>query len=465
MTRKFAGGTRFRLFPVYAEGQSETIEVGLPPGAIGAGPSDPTLYVADAAGKARPYDPPDSGPPWDGAVLAPARPDADGHFDRIPFGTPQFLAAHLYGSVRHTLDIWQRYLRRRVTWWDADIFPRMELIPLLDWNNAQSGPGFMETGLWRGDGGQSQPFALNFDVVAHETGHQILFSVVGVPDADAIGVPFLAFHESFSDLVALIGVMHFPTVLERLLTQTQGNLYVLNLVNRIGETSANTQIRLAANLDTMDSVAGIALAPDGTWIDPAGLGRNQHAVAGPLTGAVFDVLAELFQDMLVSRGLLAPEADARGWSRADVDAAFDDLHLRTSRAYRRFAEGFDLAIRDARDAVGHALAHAMQTVEPRGLTFDEVAARFIEGLLAEGCGAVLHAVLDHFLWRGIDPRPFLTFVPAPHPGGLPRPDRRRAELFAVVPTPLRAHCPGCDPGGTLRATRLIRVGHHRRADR
>jgi hypothetical protein len=446
-------GTRFRLFAVFAEGVAETVAIDLPPGAVGPGPSDAELYVADAADKPAPYDPPAYGPPYAGALLPPALPDAAGNFDHIAVDTPQFLAAHLYGSVRHTLDIWQRYIGRPVRWWDASVFPRMELIPLLDWDNAQSGPGFMETGLWRGADGEVQPFALNFDVVAHETGHAILFSLVGVPSPAEIGVPFLAFHESFADLVALIGVMQFPSVLDRLLAQTEGNLYVLNLVNRIGETSSHTQIRLAANLATMADVAGIALAPDGTWIDPAGLGRNQHAVAAPLTGAIFDVLVELFQDRLVAAGLLPQEADARGWTRAEVDAAFLDLHETAARAFRRFAQGFAAAIRDVRDEVGRALAHVMQTVQPAGLTFDAVAARFIEGMLAQGRGPLLEAMLDHFLWRGIDPRPFLRFVPAELMAG-----RARADRFRVACVPPRSQC-RCHPGGKLWATRLIRDGH------
>ena len=220
-----ARGTRFRLFAVYAEGMApELITLPLPPGSIGPGPSDPDLSVADAADKAQPYDPPGYAPPFTGALLPPALPDAAGNFDHVPFGTPQFLAAHLYGSVRFTLEIWQDYLRRRIVWASAEQYPQMELVPLLDWNNAQSGPGFLETGLYRGTDGAMQPFALDFDVVGHETGHQILFSVIGVPDADEIGVPFLAFHEAFSDLIAIVAVMHFPSVLPRLLAQTEGNL-------------------------------------------------------------------------------------------------------------------------------------------------------------------------------------------------------------------------------------------------
>jgi hypothetical protein len=447
-------GTRFRLFPVYAEGmQPEVVSVPMPPRAIGPGPSDPTLYVADAAAKPQPYDPPSYMPPYRGTLLPPAMPDAAGHFDRIAFGTPQFLAAHLYGSVRHTLDIWQHYLRRRVVWAHAAEFPAMELVPLLDWNNAQSGPGFLETGLWHGPDGERQPFALNFDVIGHETGHQILFAIVGLPETDEIGVPFLAFHEAFCDLIGIVAVMHFPSVLPRLLEETRGNLYLLNLVNRFAETDAHSQIRLASNTASMADVAGITLAPDGNWIDPTGQGRNQHAVAAPLVGAIFDIFVEIYQETLVAEGLLPEESDGRGWTRSEVDAAFRDLHCASARALRRFPSGFDAAIRHARDETGHAMAHVMLTMKPDRLTFDKVAARFIEGLLQRGHGAILHAAFDHFLWRGIDPRPYLQFVPIAGRG------RRAAHLFRVVTPERRTGCARCAPHLALTAARLIRAGH------
>ncbi len=447
-----APGTRFRLFAVYAEGMTpDTVAIPLPPGTIGPGPSDSRMYVADAAAKPAPYDPPTYLPPYEGALLAPALPDADGHFDRIPLDTPQFLAAHLYGSVRHTLALWEAYIGRRIEWASAAEFPQMELIPLLDWNNAQSGPGFLESGLWRGPDGETQPFALNFDVAAHETGHQILFSVIGVPDADRIGVPFLAFHEAFSDLIAIVGVLHFPSVIPRLLAETNGNLYVLNLVNRFAETSATTQIRLASNTATMADVAGITLSPDGEWIDPSGQGRNQHAIAAPLEGAIFDCLVEIYQDTLVAEGLLPATADARGWTREEVEASFASLSQASARALRRFDAGFAAAVRHARDQVARAMAHAMLTIRPETLTFDEVAARFVEGLLEQGNGAALEAMLDHFLWRGIDPRPFLTFVPAG--------SRRGPKIFRPWTAERRPHCASCDPGAIRRAGVLIRAGH------
>jgi hypothetical protein len=460
--QRFAGGTRFRLFPVFAEDMpAETVEIRSTAGSIGAGPSDHALYVADAAGKAQPYDPPGYGPPYRGPLLPPARPNREGHFDHLSFDTPQFLAAHQFGSMRYTLDIWERYLGRRIEWWDRDVHPRTELIPFVNWQNAQSGPGFLETGVWQDEDGNAQPFALNFDVIAHETGHQILFSQVGAPEVDQIRPPYLAFHESFSDLVALIAVMHFPTVLAKLLEETQGNLYVLNLVNRIAETSTHTQIRLASNTTTMDDVADIRMAADGSWVDPTGRGRNQHWIAAPLTGAIFDILVEIYQDRLTVQGLIPDDANAQGWTREGAEMVLGELNQLFSLALARFDQDFVEVISYARDTVGQALAHVMLTIRPGGLSFDEVAARFLESLEAQGLDRLMPALSAHFLWRGIDPLPFLRFTQVKSPGRL----RRRTDPFRLKITPHRACCPGCDVAGSFQATRMIRAAHAHGAPR
>src|SRR3954454_24112039 len=111
MTGHPRGGTRFRLFPSYAEGfaEPETVEISLPPGSIGAGPADPWMRAVNPVRKDEPYDPPGYLPPYRGPVHRPAQPGPDGNFDWIPVETEQFLAAHLYGTVRRTLDIWEHY--------------------------------------------------------------------------------------------------------------------------------------------------------------------------------------------------------------------------------------------------------------------------------------------------------------------------------------------------------------------
>ncbi len=400
--RRRRGGTRFSLFPQIAEGMaSETIEVALPPGTIGPGPSDRQMYVANATAKAEPYDPPTYMPPYRGPEFAPAVSDRYGHFDRIRPDTQQFMAAHLYGSVRLTLDVWERYLQQKVVWWHERAYPRLELIPLVDWPNAQSGAGFLETGLWPTDDGEAQAFALNFDVIAHETGHAMLFSVVGAPPPDRLGVPYLAFHEAFADLTALIALLHFPTAVDRLLEETKGNLYVLNLLNRFAETSAHQQLRLASNRARMQDVAGIALAPDGTWIDPQGRDRNQHAIAEPLTGAIFDILVELFQEGLVAEGLIRPDMDTRGWTREEVEQSFVSVQQMSGAARRRFSEGFHASLQQARDIVGSALAHVLHSIGPERLSFDEIAARFTEAVVAQSDERLLAPLIEYFRWRGI----------------------------------------------------------------
>jgi hypothetical protein len=451
-------GTRFLLFPAYFENiPPEIITVTTPAGSIGPGPSDPTIYVANAINKETPYDPPIYVPPYTGATYAPTVPDADGNFDYIAPGTPQFLAAHLYGTMRHTLDVWHLYLQRRIVWWHVDEHPRIELIPVVRWQNAQSGPGFLETGLWPDETGELLPFALNFDVIAHETGHTILFSLLGVPRPEMIGVPFLAFHESFSDLVGLIGVLGFDSVVERLLQETNGNLYVLNVANRLSETSVHSQLRLASNETTMADVMDIILTPDGRWLDRKGLGRNQHAIAEPLTGAIFDVLVELFQDRLASEGVIPPELDARGWTREDVERSFLRLDREMGRVRRIFHADFVSAIQESRDLIGHAMAHVMLTMHPDSLTFGKVAARFIEAILGRGLSALLPALLAHFLYRGIDPTPFLEVGAVATAPRRWTPGRRSANW-------LRARRPGaadrcCDPYGFIFARSLMRHPH------
>src|SRR5205823_1603059 len=129
--------------------------------------------------------------------------------------------------------------------------------------------------------------------------------------------------------------LHFPSVMHRLLQQTDGNLYVLNLINRMGEYSDKEQVRLASNTATMADVAGLRLGPNGQWIDPLGLDRNAHALAEPLTGAIFDILVEIYQDGLVARGLISPDADARGWTRQEVADSLRMVRHESARAFAR----------------------------------------------------------------------------------------------------------------------------------
>jgi hypothetical protein len=433
-------GTRFRLFPEYASGYwtPETVLLSPRPGSIGPGPSDAQMYVANAVDKTRQYEPPGYMPPYRGPEFVAAHPDRFGHFDCIALNTPQFLSAHIYGTARHTLDIWEGYLGRRVEWWHAPAIPRLELVPIVHWANAHSGPGFLETGLMRNNTGRDQPFCLNFDVIAHEVGHAILFSQIGVPAPDLMSSEYLALHESFADLTGLIGALNFRSVTEKLLMQTEGNLYVLNIVSRMGKISDTEQIRIASNTKTMADVQGLHLEPDGNWFDPLGQNRNQHALGEPLTGAIFDILVEIYQDRLVALGVVPRTADTRGWTRAEVEASLHQVHGVSARAFRRFSRAFHAALIEARDVVGRSMAHVMTHLHPEAPDFDRIAALLLEAAVMLGEGRNVTAMLNHFLWHGIDPRPYLTrdarFADPVMHG---RPLRREAAAFIAAQRHMR----------------------------
>jgi len=363
-------GTRFRLFPqapwLAAFSEPETVWVSTPAGSVLPGPADGRMYVVDALGKRRSYGVKQgpSGdeflylPPWDGPVQPPAMPDAEGHFDHLEPGTDAFEAAHLYASVRFVLDIWEDYLGHRVDWHFARDYDRLELLLLPRWDNAQTGYGFMEVGYQSTDDGRVLPYALNFDIVAHEAGHAIVYSQIGVPDPDTAEAEYFGFHEAAADLTSLVSVLHFDSVVDHLLANTRGNLYTLNKLNRIGEYSESEQIRVAANTWKLSDFE------DG-WSD-------EHDLSRPLTGALFDLLVDVFHEGLVARSLISPEVEdladrveKHPGHDALIQALFDD-------AYGRCPEGFADALLEARDVMGLLLANTWRRLSPHSLNYDDV---------------------------------------------------------------------------------------------
>jgi hypothetical protein len=397
-------GTRFRLFPqspaLRAFVDPEPVYVAAPPGSIGAGPCDARMYVIDPVRKARLYGYPYL-PPYRGPVHAPARPDSRGHFDRLVEGTREFCAAHMFGVAHRVLDIWEDYLGHEVRWHFAERLPRLELIPLVEWDNAQSGFGFIETGHAPLGASLAMPYCLSFDVLAHELGHAILFAELGLPVGAALTGEFLAFHEAAADLVALVAVLHFDAVVDDLLRQTQGNLYVPSAFNRLGELTETEQIRWAANTATMDELRGVRLAEDGTWHDPSGQGREAHDLSQALTGAVFDCIVDVFQRMLVEQGLLSRRLHYLAESLIGEVADLEDVRDLFAAAYRGHHADFKRVLEDARDWAGYGLAAAWRRLQPATLTYADVGRALVEVDREMSGGRFADVIAVNFARRGI----------------------------------------------------------------
>jgi len=391
-------GTRFRLFPQppFLKHYRNPVTVRLSPrrGSVGPGPADDRMYVVEPIGKQRPYGlvsgPFGSAflylPAWDGPSEPPALPDENGNFDRVEIGTPQFDAAHVYGCVRWTLDIWERHFGRQLEWHFAANYRSLEISLYPGFDNSTAGYGFLEVGADLSEG-KPQSFGSNFDVVAHETGHLIIYSLLGVPDVDDTMGEYQGFHESAADLVAMIAAAHFDPVLDELFANTRGNLYVTNELNRFAELSEQTQIRLASNTVKMSAFR------EG-WSD-------EHMLASPLTGAVFDILCDIYHRLLIERGLigtelvrLVGEEHRLGENEARIQAKFD-------HAYQGRAAGFRACLCDARECLGQYLAETWQRLTADGFSYAVLADTMLEVDRALNGGRFREAIADSFRWREI----------------------------------------------------------------
>jgi hypothetical protein len=266
----------------------------------------------------------------------------------------------------------------------------MELIPLIEWNNAQSGYGFLEFGYGRtaiGTIDHTRPYCQNFDVLAHELGHSIIFSEVGVPrDPADDGIDYAGMHESSGDLCAIVALLHFHSFVDYLLEATKGNLLTVNGLDRVGELSDSREIRVAFNPLRMSDV-----------------GIEEHERSLPLTGAIFDTMVEVFQKELVSQGLITEELRARSNNLPTATADLDEIQADFESAYSGHEKQFKEALLKARDYLGTLLARTWATLSPDFLTYHEVLRTLVRADRTLTGGANIPIIRDCFAWREIGP--------------------------------------------------------------
>jgi hypothetical protein len=381
-----AVGTRFRIFvqPRFMPGfdEPETIRVSVPPDKIQPGPADERMYVLDAVNK-RPY----GRRPFLGDRNPPVEPGPDGHFDHLGVDSRAFSAATMYATVRRVLDIWEDFFGRRIEWHFRLDFERLELIPLINWDNAQSGYGFLEFGFGRSETGAidfSRPYCQNFDVLAHELGHSLIFAEVGIPNRFTETDEYGGFHESAGDLVAIVSSLHFDKLADTLLQHSRGNLFTVNELARVGELSDVRQIRNAFNYQRMSTVS-----------------TEPHDLSQPLTGAMFDVMVEVYQKNLVAAGLISQELADRSYHGPDENIDDREIQEEFAHAFEGKAGGFKTALLQARDSVGLILAHAWDNLSPDFLSYLDAGLALLDADQALSAGSHRETIRDCFSWREI----------------------------------------------------------------
>ena len=379
-------GTRFLIYPqppfIPGYERPETVWLSTPLGSVTAGPADRRMYVVDPMVGKTPYEYPYL-PPYAGSLHPPAVAGPDGHFDHLAVGSREFQAAHVFACVRRVLDICESYWGEEIPWFFQPTYERLEIVPQLGWDNAQSGFGFLELGedFARGD---PQPFALNFDAVAHEVGHLVLFGAMGLPLRNAPR-EYFGYHEAVSDFIALLGLLHFDTALDLILRRTRGNLLLTNELDRFAELSDEQQVRRFNHSLTMADVGG-----------------EVHDLSKPFAGALFDTLIEIYQMLLFERGLsgLDPRAFWNLRSELPEDRLEDELSVsRSDYEIRHFA--LKSILEEARDILGEALLGSWRRLEPGRLTYAQAAEAMIDAADAGAARRFADRFEACFAWRGI----------------------------------------------------------------
>ena len=183
------------------------------------------------------------------------------------------------------------------------------------------------------------------------------------PSACRLGAPnageYYGFQEAGADTTALIAALHFESLIAHLLEETRGNLYVFNELDRFAELSPHDQIRLASNDVRLSQFSA-------GWED-------EHALSQPLTGALFEYLVDIFQEMLVERGLIPREVAEATRQRPRRAGAADIVQPYFEAAYEGRSKAFRAAMVDARDYLGTALAETWKRLRADDFSYLEVA--------------------------------------------------------------------------------------------
>ncbi|MDB5839005.1 MAG: hypothetical protein JWQ23_957 [Herminiimonas sp.] len=229
-----------------------------------------------------------------GAPGIPAvSPNAFGDFILAP-GTDQFDAAHTFAVVRETLTMYQRALasggiQAPLPWqWNSgsnsdplEVFPHglPNVMNAYYSRNQQS----LKFGDFIPSGSAARVFTCrSFDIVSHETGHAILdglkpgWLLAGNPPQTG------GLHESFGDLTAIFLALSQLDQVEAVIAQTKADLHNKSFLADMAEQFG---LALGRPNGLRNADNDLKLSETGTEV---------HAISQVFTGAVYDILADIF---------------------------------------------------------------------------------------------------------------------------------------------------------------------------
>jgi hypothetical protein len=243
------------------------------PGIVLAGPRDARIVLGDG--------------------IDPVAPNAFGDFVTMP-DTPQFDAVHTFAVVRQTLTMYQRALSAAnnempLPWqWNSSVDTTpIQVYPYGLPNVMNAFYSRSQNCLKFGDfvpSGQADRVytCRSFDIVSHETGHAVLDGLkpqwLQADNPPQTG----GLHESFGDLTAIFLALSQLDQCEAVVAQTKARLHDKTFLADIAEQFG---LALGSSTGLRNADNDLTLADAGTEV---------HAISQVFTGAVYDILADLF---------------------------------------------------------------------------------------------------------------------------------------------------------------------------
>jgi hypothetical protein len=244
------------------------------PGVVLAGPRDARIEVKDPA-------------------IPAVEPNAFGDFVTMP-DTPQFDAVHTFAVVRQTLTMYQRALSAAgaampLPWqWNSSVDTApLQVFPYGLPNVMNAFYSRSQACLKFGDFVPSADAprvytCRSFDIVSHETGHAVLDGLkphwLEADNPPQTG----GLHEAFGDLTAIFLALSQLDQCEAVVAQTKAHLHDKTFLADIAE-----QFGLA-----LGGTNGLRNADNDLTLSQAG--TEVHAISEVFTGAVYDILADIF---------------------------------------------------------------------------------------------------------------------------------------------------------------------------
>lgn len=229
-------------------------------------------------------------------------------------GSVEFQAANAYITIAETLNLANTYGgdRKLPKWPRArvlGIFPRAGE----DLNAYYDGRSLRFFYFSNSRIGGSVYSVDSADIVAHECGHGILDCYR--PDLwNAAYIEIGCFHEAFGDFVAIMHSLSHDEILDKVLSETNGNLRISNVASRIAEHFGRSIYKLNPNGRNPDYLR--SMINEFNYVDPgqlpeeapdSSLAAEVHSFSRVFTGAIWDILVVIYEDM-VGKGMEQLEA-------------------------------------------------------------------------------------------------------------------------------------------------------------